>query len=435
MNKKKMPSILLVSIDAIKIELALAPEKHGIKLPTITKLMEKGAFASQGTKPVFPSLTYCCHQSIITGTHPDTHGIYSNKEFDPNGKHMDAWYWFVSDKVPTLWSYAKQNGYLSVNVGFPTSVLAETDYNIPEYWRDTTELDSKILNAVSYPQGLAKEAEDAVGRIPCGLWDLKDDLTKLNTCIWMLDNKIKRHIDEKPFFMTTYFASYDDLAHNEGTYGEKPLSYLEKTDEYLGILIEKAREITDDNVIICVISDHGMLDNIADIRPNTQFLKEGLITVDDNDNIIDWEVWCQRAGGAGNIKLKDPNNNEVREKVKTILEGLVEDKDSGVVELMTGQEASLKRRGFPDADYVISSKPGYEVREDLHGDFLTFDKTQKAQHGYCEDLQDMKGVFYISGKNIEEGRDLGGLNLIDIAPTLARLMGFDMETAEGNNIL
>lgn len=435
MTKLNMPSVLLVSIDAVKIELAMKPEKYGIRLPTITKLMKEGTYASKGTKPVFPSFTYCCHQSIITGTHPDTHGVYSNKVFDPTGKHMDAWYWFVSDKVPTLWSYAKNNGYLSVNVGFPTSVLAETDYNIPEYWRDTTELDSKILNAISYPQGLAKEAESIVGKIPCGLWDLEDDFTKLNTCIWMLENKIKPRLEDKPFFMTTYFASYDDLAHNEGTYGERPLKYLEKTDEYLGILIEKAREVTGDNIIICVISDHGMLDNIADVRPNTLLFKEDLIQVDDKDRVIDWQVWSQRIGGVGYVKLKDPTDNQVRDKVKGILYSLLEDEELGIEEIMTGEEASLRRRGLPEADYVIISKPGYEIREEIHGDFLSFDKSQKAQHGYSEELIDMKGIFCISGKGIDKGRDLGGFSIIDIAPTLAKLMNFDMKTAEGVNVL
>ncbi len=116
MNTNKKPSVLLVSIDAVKPEIVFNSEKHGIKLPTLKKMMEEGTYVSEGVKSVFPSWTYCCHQSIITGTYPATHGIHANKIFDPTGKHFDAWYWFVSDKVPNLWSYAKENGYLSVNI-------------------------------------------------------------------------------------------------------------------------------------------------------------------------------------------------------------------------------------------------------------------------------------------------------------------------------
>lgn len=429
------PSVLLISVDALKPELAFNPEKYGIKLPNFNRLMQEGTYASKGVKSVFPSWTYCCHQSMITGTYPVTHGLYSNKIFDPTGKHLDAWYWFVSDKVPNLWSYAKKNGYLSVNIGFPTSVLAETDYNIPEYWRDTTELDSKTLDAVSYPQGLASEMEKDLGNFPCGIWDVESDHMKLKSSCWMIENKIKHHLDNKPFFMTTYFASYDDVAHHYGTYSKEALYCLEKTDEYIGKLIEKAKEITKGNIVICVVSDHGMLDNVADVRPNTLFVKEGLITLDEKGSISDWQVWCQRAGGAGYIKLKDKTNTEVRKKVETIIDRILNDEHNGIKEVMTGKEAEEKRKGLPEGDYILISKPGYEFREDLEGEFLKCQVTQKAQHGYSEELSDMKAIFFIEGENIEKKKDISELNLVDIAPTLAAIMGFDMKSAEGKNIL
>ncbi|NLY21162.1 MAG: hypothetical protein GXZ08_07775 [Tissierellia bacterium] len=235
MNKR---NVLFVSIDALKPELVYNQEKYGISLPTINKLIKEGSYVRDGVKSVFPSFTYCCHQSMITGTYPAKHGIEGNKYFDPMGIHNDAWFWYTSDKVQNLWEQSKNNGYLSVNIGWPTSVMAEADYSIPEYWRDTTTLDSEILSAISIPKGLSKEVEEGIGRnIPCGKWGIEDDVIKLETCLWILENKIKPNLLEKPFFMTTYFASYDDCAHNEGVYGNTALEYLVKTDELLGLLI------------------------------------------------------------------------------------------------------------------------------------------------------------------------------------------------------
>lgn len=436
MKNQNKPSVLLVSIDAVQIDLALNPKRYGVSLPTISNLLEEGTYTSEGTSPVFPSYTFCCHQSIITGTYPDTHGLYTNKVFDPMGVHMDAWNWYVSDNVPTLWSYAKDKGYLSVNVGFPSSVLAETDFNIPSYWRDNTEVDSKVLDAVSVPQGLTKEAENFVGSgLRFGLADIKDDYIKLKTCLWMLDKKIKPHLEEKPFFMTTYFWSYDDTAHNEGTFEKKPLENLEKIDAYLGELIDKAVEITNGNIIICVISDHGMLDNISDVRPNAVFYKEGLIQVDEHGNIKDWEVWSARSGGVAYIKLKNPDDLKLKEKVVKILNNLVEENPTVVDEIMIGKEASFKRRGFPDADFILTTKPGYEIREEFHGDFVPNTLSQKATHGYAENLKDMQGMFILKGVGIEKRKRLDRFSIVDIAPTLATLMGFEMKTAEGKNVL
>ena len=41
----------------------------------------------------------------------------------------------------------------------------------------------------------------------------------------------------------------------------------------------------------------------------------------------------------------------------------------------------------------------------------------------------------MEGINIEKNKDVGELRLIDVAPTLANIMGFEIPTAEGKNIL
>ena len=69
------------------------------------------------------------------------------------------------------------------------------------------------------------------------------------------------------------------------------------------------------------------------------------------------------------------------------------------------------------------------------GEYLDSNTAQKAQHGYCENLKDMRASFYIEGKNIEENKDIEELRLVDVAPTLANIMGFEIPTAEGMNIL
>ena len=51
-----------------------------------------------------------------------------------------------------------------------------------------------------------------------------------------------------------------------------------------------------------------------------------------------------------------------------------------------------------------------------------------------KNLQDMRASFYIEGVNIAKNKDIEELRLVDIAPTLANIMGFSMPTAEGQNI-
>lgn len=235
--------------------------------------------------------------------------------------------------------------------------------------------------------------------------------------------------------MSCYYASYDETAHIKGVYSKEAIEDLETIDELVGELVRKAHEITNDNVVVCVVSDHGTIDNKYDIKPNIVFVENDLIQVDENGKLTDWDVWCQRSGGTGQIRLKDRENKEVRAKVEGILKGLLNDENSGISEVITGEEAKKTRRGFPDADYVIISKPGYEVREDTTGEYLDSNTSQKAQHGYCENLKYMRASFYIEGINIDKNKDVEELRLVDVAPTLANIMEFEIPTAEGKNIL
>lgn len=435
MNNK--PSVLLISIDALKPEFVFESEKIGVNLPNIKKyFVENGTYASKGVKSVFPTFTYTCHHSIITGTYPVTHGVHTNKVFDPTGKHMDAWNWYVSEDAKNLWECAKENGYISSSVGFPVSVGAKSDYHIPEIWRDGSHLDSKLIDAVSRPQGMVREMEKEIGRFAGGTdLTIEGDTIRQKAALWILDNKIKKHLEEKPFFMSCYYAAYDETAHINGVYSKEAIEDLEKIDALVGELIEKAHEMTNNNVVVCVVSDHGTIDNKYDIKPNIIFAKNNLIEIDTNGKLINWDVWCQRSGGTGQIRLRDKENQEIKSKVEAVLKELLEDENSGISEVITGEEAKETRRGFPDADYVIISKPGYEVREDTLGEYLDSNTAQKAQHGYCENLKDMRASFYIEGINIEKNRDIEELRLVDIAPTLAKIMGFEIPTCEGKNIL
>ena len=434
-DRKNSPSILLVSVDALKPEFVFEQERLGVHLPNITQyFVENGLTARNGMKSVFPTFTYPCHQSMITGTNPATHGTVNNGIFDPTGDHLGAWHWFANKKVKTLWEAAKENGYWSASVAFPTSVGAKGDFIAPEFWWDGSELDSCFIDAVAKPQGIISEMEQEIGRYAGGL-DLTDagDAQRGKAALWMLRNKIESVISEKPFFMSAYFASFDESAHINGVYSKEAAASLEKIDTMLGELITEAKRITNDHVIICVVSDHGSLDNTHNISPNVLLRDAGLIEVDDQGRVTAWKAFSQRAGGTAEIRLADPDDAEAAKVLKNVMEQLKADPESGILEVLTGEEAK-KRGGFPEAAYVLVSEKGYELRDDVIGEYCRTRLTQKAQHGYSEEFPEMRASFMLTGEGIEKG-NIDNVRLIDVAPTLAGRMGFVLSDAEGNDLL
>jgi len=47
----------------------------------------------------------------------------------------------------------------------------------------------------------------------------------------------------------------------------------------------------------------------------------------------------------------------------------------------------------------------------------------------------MNSAFFIAGPGIAAGRDLGQIDMRDIAPTLAALLAVKLETAEGRSLM
>lgn len=436
MNRQRKPSVLLVSVDALKPEFVLEQQRLGVNLPTMTRyFLENGMVTRKGVKSVFPTFTYPCHQSIITGTRPATHGIVNNGMFDPAGKHLGAWHWFANRKVKTLWQAAKEGGYCSASVAFPTSVGAKGDYIAPEFWWDGSELDSIFIDMVSCPQGLISEMEADIGRYAGGL-DLSDggDAQRGAAALWMLQNKLAPQIDQKPFFLSAYFASFDESAHQYGVYSREAARSLEKIDAMLGRLIEEAERITQGDLVVCVVSDHGTLDNHYNISPNVLLHQAGLIELGPEGNVTSWKAWSQRAGGTAEVRMADPQDEATRRTLAGIMKQLAEDPDSGILEVVD-REGARARGGFPDAEYVLVSKKGYELRDDVTGDYCRTRLTQKAQHGYSENFPEMRASFMLWGKGVRPGSDPGEFELIDIAPTLAAMMGVSLPDAEGVNRL
>lgn len=434
-DKHNSPSILLVSVDALKPEFVFEQERLGVKLPVITNyFVEKGLTAGAGMKSVFPTFTYPCHQSMITGTNPAIHKIVNNGIFDPLGEHLGAWHWFANTEVKTLWEAAKENGYWSASVAFPTSVGARGDFIAPEFWWDGSALDSRFIDAVAKPQGIIAEMEKEIGQYAGGL-DLSDngDAQRGKAALWMLKNKIAPVISEKPFFMSAYFASFDESAHQYGVYSNEAARSLEKIDKMLGELIEEAMKITDGHLIVCVVSDHGSLDNTHNISPNVLLHDAGLIQTDENGRVISWKAFSQRAGGTAEVRLADPEDKEAADALKKIMDQLLADENSGIMEVLNGEEAK-KRGGFPEAAYVLVSDKGYELRDDVTGDYCRTRLTQKAQHGYNENFPEMRASFMLTGEGITKG-NVENVHLIDVAPTLAGLMGFVLPDAEGRDLL
>jgi len=407
-------SVVLLSIDGLKPDYVLEADAHGLKVPNLRLLVEEGAHASAVTG-VFPTVTYPSHATMLTGVAPARHGIYSNHPFDPFGRNQDGWYWYASDlKAETLWEAAENAGLRSASVDWPVSVGANVSFNIVQYWRAGNAEDLKVIRALS-TKGLLEEAEAALGSYPEGNdYSIAADRRRTEFIEYVLEKK-------EPAFLTAYFSGLDSVEHQTGPYSRETFEALEVLDELVGRLRAKAR-------VLCVVSDHGFLPSDRELHLNAAFREAGLIDVDASGALTGWKAIAWDQGGSAIVVLREPQDDSTRAVVRDLLRGL-----SGIGGILEGEEARALG-GYPEAAFLVGLAKGFRGGGGLAGPVVRPVK-MGGTHGYLPTVPEMESAFFLVGEGVPRGLALGRIDMRDIAPTLAAVLGVALDGTEGRDLL
>ena len=84
-------------------------------------------------------------------------------------------------------------------------------------------------------------------------------------------------------------------------------------------------------------------------------------------------------------------------------------------------------------DLVLAATPDYMFANELEGDFITH-VTAGGTHGYINADPKMQSIFIAWGAGIPKGIRLGDISNLDVAPTVAALLGLEMKRAKGHAI-
>ncbi len=425
--------VLMISIDGLKPEYVTHAADHGMHIPILRRFLQEGCYAD-GVIPVLPSVTYPDHTTLITGVWPAEHGILNNALFDPDHKFGGAWYWYAGDiHVATLWDVAHRAGIGTASVSWPVSVNADSvDTLIPEYWRGTNAAggsnpqDRELMAAISRPVGLLGQMEQRLGPYMMGNDTMVDgDRTRTRFSLDILEHR-------KPGFMTIHLSSLDESEHLFGPFSQEADQTLEAVDEMVGKLIAAATA-NDPRTVIVIVSDHGFASVDHALNLAIPFIQSGLIQTGRDSNgantVTSWEAEPWSASGLAAIMLHDPSDSATREKVRALLTNLAADSANGIAKIL--EPAEIKEMGgFPDAAFVVAMKPGYTIGSATTGALVSEKPPVKGTHGYLPSFPQMHSSFFVMGEGIAHGRDLGIVDMRQIAPTVAGILGVSLPDAK-----
>ena len=221
---RQKPSLLVVSFDGFR-----ADYLDRFDLPNFRRVMTRGTRA-RGMHPVFPTITFPNHYSLVTGLYPEHHGIVENSFYDPVRKDTFSFRNFqtVSDGTwfggEPIWVTAERQGMVSACFFWPGSE-ADIKGIRPTYWN---RYDGSVPNE--------QRIETVLGwlRLPA---------------------------ERRPHVITLYFSDVDSASHKAAIGGSDVAAAVMAVDRSLGMLLDGLDRLENrDRVLLMLTSDHGMAD-------------------------------------------------------------------------------------------------------------------------------------------------------------------------------
>ncbi len=415
--------VILVTVDGFRPEFYL--DSINYAMPTVRELMKNGV-AAQGLNPVFPSVTYPNHTTMITGVTPAKHGIYYNTPFEAEGV-TGKWYWDYSlIKSPTLWDAMHKAGKTTACVRWPVTVNAPIDYRIPEYWNYKNMSDAREYTAAAtQPLTLWKEVQDnATGLLEAN--DLNannDELIQDENAARIAGYIIKKY---KPNFTALHLACTDHYEHENGRDHYMVKASVAGADRAIKTLVEAVnRAKIADSTLIIILGDHGFENIYRSFNPNVLLKQAGLITDVKTGN---WKAQFHSSGGSSFLQLKDKNDKATLSKVTAIL---AQQPDSIKQYYQVINKAGLDKVGAdPNVRLAISGLKGTTIGNDTETLTQKFNKV-KGTHCFYPDHKQIQTGFVALGPGLKKGTVIPVMNMVDIAPFICKLTGVTLPAADG----
>lgn len=427
-SKTPVRHVVLVSIDGLAATYLDDPRAN---LPTLRNLAAEGASA-KGMLTSFPSVTWPSHTSLVTGVQPARHGVIGNNVWN---RKLNRAVTYIGDPeltkdeavhVPTLYDAAHQAGLTAGSVIWPCCNGAKSlKWVIPDAGRE--DLHARFTT----PGFVAELGQAGIDISKLGVWGWNKQYSTQRDVLY---TRVARYLLEKHGvnLLLVHLINPDGVEHNYGPHTPEAYAAVAESDERIAeIWATLQKPPLAGKATLFVVSDHGFAPYDKFVRPNVVLKELGLIATD-GDKVTERKAWCVAQGGSAFVYVLDElRRAEITAHLKHKLATL-----EGVTAVVEPKE--FARLGFPSPDanpeaphLVLLTDPGYSFAEVLTTPAIAATDGLKGAHGHDPAPAYMHATFIAAGAGIKPGVKLDVINNIDVAPTIARLLGIILKDVDG----
>ncbi len=401
--------VILISLDGFPSYSLQDPK---LPIPTLRKLIANGTSAPM--LGVNPTVTWPNHTAMITGVRADEHGLLANGTI----KRTGSWPPIKVDpmvvqpqmvKAPTVYDAAHRAGLTTAHVDW---VAIEKAPTITWAFREWAGLDGPLEQEMVAKGALTKEDLESFSRANIVFRDQ----------IWTKAGEylIRHH---QPDLLLFHLLTGDSEQHAYGpdTLAAKTaLAFLDSCVEKLVTAVNEAGLA--DRTTFLIVSDHGFKAYTKQIKPNAALKAAGL----------DKQVYVLPEGGTAFVYFEPvADAAKLVPQVRKALAGV-----EGIDRIAGVEDYPSLGLPHPDKDpqfghLLLAAADGYSFSGATGGPVTAEVPQQGGSHGYLASESDMNPIFIASGYGVRKGVSLGVVSNIDLAPTIAKLLGVALPTAKG----
>ena len=421
--KKPISHVVVISLDALS-----ESEWHLISsMPHLSRLIKEGSW-SRELRSVFPTHTYTAHTTMVTGVHPDKHGIVQNHPFQPFVPlHNQEWYWYQRQlKVPTIYDLTRKSGLKSAGLFWPVTGKSSINWNIPEIL--ALEGENQVLKILrNSSKVFMLDLERRIGKKRVSTKQpYFDDFVALAAC-----ETIKR---KRPNLTLIHLCDLDNAKHISRIESPAIKDSLLRLDRRVGEIMDAVKDAgIEEKTALIILGDHGQFSIDYNVHLNNLLRDEGLIYEDKGE--MKWRAILQTSGGNAFLHLRQ-GDIEAEERALEVLKGAVKENKYGIQTIYSRKDLDIFRAA-PGVKYAVEARSGYNIDESLSDETIEDYKKKGilyANHGYSPDKERYKCLFFASGPGISSDNNLGPIEMVDIAPTIAELLGLSFYDCDGKSL-
>jgi predicted AlkP superfamily pyrophosphatase or phosphodiesterase len=411
------PRLVLVSIDGFR-PVFYTQAKYRKLAPTLASLSDQGERAPHGIEPIFPSITYPNHISMVTGAYSAEHGIYNNRIYSKTEGNTQDWYWYERDiRVPTLWQKAKQAGLRVALFRWPASTGAKVDWQLPEIFAGSggfdAEKDWEVIHQHVDLEFLKKVLDSGPVKKLASVSDL--DQIDTQAAEYVLKN-------ENPDLVIIHLIDLDHIQHLFGTDAPEVDRSLQGIDALVARIF---RFLDPQRTTVIVTGDHGFASYTRTIHLPTLIAAAGLSDQVDGPTDGGQAAVYAKAGAK-----KPATEADCRKLLET-------SKKYGkkLMRLIARKELD-RLHAYPGALCALEANLGtvFTLKPSTTPDVVEELKQSRGHHGYLSSRPEMRAGFFIWGKGTHSGLLPADPKMPDIAPTAASILGIPFSVPSGRQI-